>query len=87
MDEFGWMYFVDRLGDTFRCVILMSYCRSEIVDDDEAFRDILVHLHNISVLHPHRWKGENVSTMEVEAVLSGVLDQQDSIVYGVEVKE
>ena len=26
-----------------------------------------------------------MSTMEVEAVLSGVLDQQDSIVYGVEV--
>ena len=50
MDEFGWMYFVDRLGDTFR------------------------------------WKGENVSTMEVEAVISGCLRLQDAIAYGVEVR-
>jgi len=32
-----------------------------------------------------RWRGENVSTIEVEAVLSTVLQQQDTIVYGVEV--
>ena len=32
-----------------------------------------------------RWRGENVSTIEVEAVLSNVLNQQDTIVYGVEV--
>ena len=48
-DEFGWMYFMDRMGDTFR------------------------------------WKGENVSTVEVESVISSILDQTDSVVYGVEI--
>ena len=48
-DEFGWMYFVDRMGDTFR------------------------------------WRGENVSTVEVESVISSVLEQVDSVVYGVDI--
>jgi len=48
-DEFGWMYFMDRMGDTFR------------------------------------WRGENVSTVEVESVISFVLEQTDSVVYGVDV--
>jgi len=48
-DEFGWMYFMDRMGDTFR------------------------------------WRGENVSTIEVESVISNATGQTDSIVYGVEV--
>lgn len=33
----------------------------------------------------YRWKGENVSTMEVEGIVSELLRQQDCVVYGVEV--
>jgi len=32
-----------------------------------------------------RWKGENVSTMEVEATISQVIGLRDCVVYGVEV--
>lgn len=49
MDEFGYMYFHDRTGDTFR------------------------------------WRGENVSTSEVEAVISNHINLKDAVVYGVEV--
>lgn len=49
MDEFGYFYFRDRTGDTFR------------------------------------WKGENVSTSEVEAVISNIIKLNDAVVYGVEV--
>ena len=49
MDEFGWLYFKDRAGDTFR------------------------------------WKGENVSTMEVEATISQLCGLRDCVVYGVEI--
>ncbi len=49
MDEMGYLYFKDRIGDTFR------------------------------------WKGENVSTTEVEAVIANVVGLKDCCVYGVEV--
>lgn len=48
-DEFGYIYFKDRTGDTFR------------------------------------WKGENVSTTEVEAVVSNLIHYKDCVVYGVQV--
>ncbi|XP_059473300.1 long-chain fatty acid transport protein 4 [Neocloeon triangulifer] len=49
MDEFGYLSFKDRTGDTYR------------------------------------WKGENVSTSEVEAVISNLVSYRDAIAYGVEV--
>jgi solute carrier family 27 fatty acid transporter 1/4 len=49
MDSLGYMYFCDRLGDTYR------------------------------------WRGENVSTIEVENVISRNLDSREVVVYGVEV--
>lgn len=49
MDEFGYLYFKDRTGDTFR------------------------------------WRGENVSSTEVEGVVSKVAGNKDAVVYGVEV--
>lgn len=33
----------------------------------------------------YRWKGENVSTLEVEAAISNIIKLKDCIVYGVEV--
>lgn len=33
----------------------------------------------------YRWKGENVSTTEVEGTLSRLLEMKDVVVYGVEV--
>ena len=32
-----------------------------------------------------RWKGENVSTLEVESIVSKVLDLASCIVYGVQI--
>lgn len=48
-DKFGYLYFKDRTGDTFR------------------------------------WKGENVSTSEVEAVMSNITSYRDVVVYGVQI--
>ena len=33
----------------------------------------------------HRWRGENVSTTEVEAVVSNMVQLKDAVVYGVEI--
>ncbi len=48
-DEYGYVYFCDRLGDTYR------------------------------------WKGENVSTIEVENIISAKLNFTEVVVYGVEI--
>lgn len=46
-DKYGYFYFCDRTGDTFR------------------------------------WKGENVSTVEVENTLMNILKKNDVVVFGV----
>lgn len=48
-DQYGYFYFCDRTGDTFR------------------------------------WKGENVSTVEVENTLMSILKQNDIVVFGVSI--
>jgi len=48
-DKFGYFYFCDRTGDTFR------------------------------------WKGENVSTVEVENLLMNIFKKNDVIVFGVSI--
>ncbi|UJR35625.1 hypothetical protein I4U23_028375 [Adineta vaga] len=50
-DKYGYFYFCDRTGDTFR------------------------------------WKGENVSTVEVENILMNILKRNDVVVFGVSVPE
>ena len=48
-DKYGYFYFCDRTGDTFR------------------------------------WKGENVSTVEVENTLMNILKKDDVVVFGVSI--
>jgi solute carrier family 27 fatty acid transporter 1/4 len=48
-NKYGWLYFCDRLGDTYR------------------------------------WRGENVSTVEIEDIISSKLDSAEVVVYGVEI--
>lgn len=73
-DELGYLYFKDRQGDTFRYTKQFSYLLIE-----EAL--LLIQ----SPMTISRWKGENVSTTEVEATASEVLNLLDAISYGVEI--
>ena len=49
VDDEGWLYFCDRLGDTYR------------------------------------WRGENVSSVEIEDIISSKLESAQVIVFGVEI--
>ena len=48
-DDEGWLYFCDRLGDTYR------------------------------------WRGENISSVEIEDIISSKLESAQVIIFGVEI--
>lgn len=71
MDELGFLTFKDRLGDTFR-----------YVKHGSGFNDGFL----IKSVIATRWQGENVSTSEVEAIITSMLNlTEPATVYGVEV--
>lgn len=42
-------------------------------------------MNELKLIFFYRWRGENVSTSEVEAVISNIVGLKDSTVYGVEI--
>ncbi len=46
-----------------------------------------IHIVIFSKLCMYRWRGENVSTTEVEGVIARILGNASNVVYGVEVRD
>ena len=93
MDELGWLYFKDRSGDTFRQVystlirqIFMALV-AHFLSLFHAFLFVIfiVLFHFLHFYLIYRWRGENVSTTEVEATVSNILELKDACAYGVEI--
>ena len=75
VDKDYFVYFADRIGDTFRyhsllCTSLSRHILAEFI---------------LFIVLTCRWKGENVSTIEVSNVVSDLSWIEDGNVYGVEV--
>ena len=84
-DELGYLYFKDRKGDTFRqkkSLSLSITLKIRWKGEEITFTFITYTFYHTST---NRWKGENVSTTEVESVVSKAGGLVDCVVYGVEV--
>ena len=80
-DNYGYFYFLDRIGDTFRYVnIYLIYGRHK-QDSYLGKKNLL----NYCFCN-NRWKGENISSTEIENVLATVA-QCEICVFGVEVRK
>ena len=80
-DELGWIYFMDRFGDTFRQSIKFI----QLYIKGITFNCFSINYTEFVSLIQFRWKGENVSTTEVEATVSNVIGLKDATSYGVEI--
>lgn len=87
MDELGWLYFKDRSGDTFRHVYstLIRQIFMALVAHFLSLFHAFLFLFVIFIVFHFRWRGENVSTTEVEATVSNILELKDACAYGVEI--
>lgn len=83
-DELGYLYFKDRRGDTFRLVCFLSILFNSSLP---FYTWIMPQIDLTGIKLVFRWKGENVSTTEVEGILQPVMDCVDATVYGVQVRK
>ncbi|XP_011494913.1 PREDICTED: long-chain fatty acid transport protein 4 isoform X2 [Ceratosolen solmsi marchali] len=80
---------VNKLGNKNNRVKKQNFCRSQhkpLKNGDILVADELGYLYfKDRTGDTFRWKGENVSTSEIEGIISNLINYRDCIVYGVEV--
>ncbi|XP_064292349.1 long-chain fatty acid transport protein 4-like isoform X2 [Plodia interpunctella] len=83
----AYLGYVDKSASEKKIVRdVFSYGDSAFISGDILVADELGYLYfRDRTGDTFRWRGENVSTTEVEAAISRVIDQRDAVVYGVEV--
>ena len=84
IDDDNFIYFQDRVGDTFRWVQLLPQPPDLRISNLNANSRYTVTVFGFFVA-VKRWKGENVATTEVADILAVLDGIEEANVYGVEV--